>query len=303
MYLPMTRLWLTLLVLMACEVQRQPLSRRGNIIGDNEIVPVAVAQEAGQVDTAVLQRSLGAAALLVTAIGDKYRHCFGSLLPAAEGEQQPRIITNRHCFAAARQQLPAKACARTSVYFNFSQPDAPLLGRRCLLGSLRTHASADLAIFTLQRELPPQHRPFMLWKGAIPAQREAFLLHYPHVIHSFSSPARSVSLLSGTRLYFPITAVSADDCVVKGRPKKGLWRLVPFGLAHRCDMTKGSSGAALIDFKTGKLLGISWGGLKLQVGKITKKVNFAVSADFLRRFIDNEPLHDEKALKEALLEL
>ena len=46
-------------------------------------------------------------------------------------------------------------------------------------------------------------------------------------------------------------------------------------------MTKGSSGAALIDFTSGKLLGVSWGGLKLQVGKIIKKVNFAVSADFL----------------------
>ena len=299
----MTRLLLTLLVLVACEVQRQPLSRRGNIIGDNEIVPVAVAREAGQVDAEVLQRSLGAAALLVTAVGSRYRHCFGSLLPAAEGEQLPRIITNRHCFATTREQLPTTACARTSVYFNFSQPDTTLLGRRCLRGSLRAHTSADLAIFTLRRELPPLHQPFTLWKGTIPAQREAFLLHYPHVIHSFSSPARSVNKLSGTRLYFPITAVSADGCIVKGRPKKGLWRLVPFGLAHSCDMTKGSSGAALIDFDTGKLLGVSWGGLKLQVGKITKKVNFAVSADFLRKFIDNQPLHGEQALKEALRDL
>ena len=80
-------------------------------------MPVAVAREAGQVDAAILTRSLGAAALLVTVVGGKYRHCFGSLLPAVEGEQQPRIITNRHCFAAAREQLPASACARTSVYF------------------------------------------------------------------------------------------------------------------------------------------------------------------------------------------
>ena len=299
----MPKLLFTLLVLLSCEAQRQPLSRRGNIIGINEIVPVAVAREAGQVDAALLTRSLGAAALLVTVVGSKYRHCFGSLLPAVEGEQQPRIITNRHCFAAAREQLPASACARTSVYFNFSQPDAPLLGRGCLRGSLRTHDSADLAIFTLRHELPPQHRPFTLWKGVIPAQREAFLLHYPHVIHNFSSPARSVSQLPGTRRYFPITAVSADGCVVKGRPEKGLWRLVPFGMAHSCDMTKGSSGAALIDFETGKLLGISWGGLRLQIGKITKKVNFAVSADFLRKFIDDDPLHDEGVLKEALREL
>ena len=296
----MTKLLLTWLVLLSCEVPRPSLSRRGNIIGVNEIVPVAVAREAGQVDAAVLTRSLSAAALLVTLVRGRYRHCFGSLLPAAEGEQPPRIITNKHCFAAAREQLPASSCARTSVYFNFSQPEATLLGRRCLPGSLRTHDSADLAIFTLRRELPPPHRPFTLWKGVIPAQHAAFLLHYPHVIHSFSSPARSVSQLPGTRHYFPITAVSADGCVVKGRPKQGLWRLVPFGMAHSCDMTKGSSGAALIDFDTGKLLGISWGGLKLQVGNITQKVNFAVSADFLRKFIDNEPLHDEGALREAL---
>ena len=297
----MMRLWLTSLILLSCAItQRQSLSRRGNIIGANEIVPVAVAREAGQVDTAVLTHSLSAAALLVTATEGRYRHCFGSLLPAADGTQLLRIITNRHCFAAAREQLPASACTRTSAYFNFSQPDAPLLGRRCLHGSLRTHDSADLAIFTLRRELPPQHRPFTLWKGAIPVPREAFLLHYPHVIHNAASPARSVHRLLGTRLYFPIMAVSADGCVVKGRPKRGLWRLVPFGTAHSCDMTKGSSGAALIDFDTGKLLGISWGGLKLQVGKITKKVNFAVSADFVRKFIDDEPLHDERSLKEDL---
>ena len=295
------RLLLTLLILLSCEVpRRQPLSRRGNIIGANEIVPVAVAQEARQVDAAVLSHSLGAAALLVTAMGGRYRHCFGSLLPAAGDQQRLRIVTNRHCFAAAREPLPASACARTRVYFNFSLPDTPLLERRCLRDSLRTHDSADLAIFTLQRELPSPHRPFTLWQGEIPVPREAFLLHYPHVIHSAAAPARSVSRLSGTRLYFPIMAVSADGCVIKGRPKRGLWRLVPFGTAHSCDMTKGSSGAALIDFDTGKLLGISWGGLKLQVGKITQKVNFAVSADLVRKFIDNEPLHDEGLLKEAL---
>ena len=299
----MARLWITLLIMLACEVQRQPLSRRGNIIGVNEIAPVAVAREAGQVDAAILQRSISAAALLVTVVGKKYRHCFGSLLPAAEGETRPRIITNRHCFAATHAPLPAKACARTSVYFNFSQPDAPLLGRRCALGSLRAHAGSDLAIFTLRRPLPPSQRPFVLWQGAVPAAREAFLLHYPHIIHDFASPARSVHLLTGTSHYFPITAVSADGCIVKGRPKRGLWRLVPFGMAHSCDMTKGSSGAALIDFQTGKLLGVSWGGLKLQVGKITKKINFAVSADFLRKFIDNQPLFDETEAKKSLLKL
>ena len=292
--------WLILLVLLSCERQRQPLSRRGNIVGINEIVPVAVARETGQVDAAVLARSLTATALLVTTVGNRYKHCLGSLLPAARQGGKPRIITNRHCFAPPRASLPVSACARTSVYFNFSQPKTILIGRRCLPGSLRTHAGADLAIFTLKRALPPQHRPFTLWKGAIPPQREAFLLHYPHVIHSFASPARSVSRLPGTRRYFPITAVSADGCVVRGRPKKGLWRLIPFGMAHSCDMTKGSSGAALIDFTSGKLLGVSWGGLKLQVGKITKKVNFAVSADFLAKFIANQPLHDEHTLKKYL---
>ena len=299
----MLRTMLTLLVLLSCEVPRQPLSRRGNIIGVNEIVSVAVAREAGQVDADILTHSLSAAALLVTVVGGKYRHCFGSLLPATQGEQQQRIITNRHCFAAAREQLPTEACARTSVYFNFSQPDTPLLGRRCAIGSMRTHVGADLAIFTLHRSLPPSQHPFILWQGEVPAAREAFLLHYPHVIHNFASPARSVSQLPDTSRYFPITAVSADGCVVKGRPEKGLWRFIPFGMVHSCDMTKGSSGAALIDFETGKLLGVSWGGLKLQVGNITKKVNFAVSADFLRKFIDNQPLHDKSELKKSLLEL
>ena len=290
-----------LVLLPACQAERQPLARHGNIIGINEIVPVAVARESGQVQDTILTRSLSATALLVTVVNNRYVHCLGSLLPAAQHGQNPRIITNRHCFANARTPLTAMACTRTSVYFNFSQPHTPLIGRRCLPGSLRAHVAADLAIFTLQRQLPPHHRPFKLWKGSVPAAREAFLLHYPHVIHSFAAPARSVSKLPGTRLYFPITAVSADGCVVKGRPRKGLWRLIPFGMVHSCDMTKGSSGAALIDFQTGQLLGVSWGGLSLRVGKVTKKINFAVSADLLQKFIANQPLHDN--LTDNLLKL
>ncbi len=301
--LPMTKIWLITLLLLSCEAPRQLLSRHGNIIGINEIVPVAVAKEAGQVDAAVLRRSLNAAVLLVIATKNEYKHCFGSLLPAAKGEQQPRVVTNRHCFASARARLPATACAHTSAYFNFSQPETPLLGRRCARGSMRAHAGADLAIFKLQRKLPPSQQPLALWRGTIPPQREAFLLHYPHVIHNLAAPARSVQQLPGTTHYFPITAVSADGCVVQGRPKKGLWRLVPFGMTHSCDMTRGSSGAALLDFTTGKLLGVSWGGLKLQIGNITQKINFAISADFLRKFIDNEPLHDDEILKKTLSEL
>lgn len=289
-----------LLLAVSCQQQRKPLSRHGNIIGANEIVPVGFALEAGQVHAEIMHRSLAAAALLVTVVDNKYLHCFGSLLPAAREGSNPRIITNRHCFTKSRQELPTSACARTTVYFNFSQPDTELLGRKCQRGSLRVHVGADLAIFTLHRKLPPQHRPFVLWEGKVPPQREAFLLHYPHVIHNFASPARSVEHLPGTRSYFPITAVSADGCVIKGRPERGLWRLIPFGMAHSCDMTKGSSGAALVDFETGKLLGVSWGGLKLQVADITRKINFAVSADFLRKFITNQPLHDASVLKGQL---
>ena len=279
-----------LLAGIGCQRHRNPISRAGNIIDENDIVPPAVALESGQVPAKILNRSLQAVALVVTA----GRHCIGSLVRGSrtKGKRNNlRIITNQHCFAAdGRREFYRRACTTTRVYFNFAQAEKSLSANRCKRGSLRSHFASDLAIFTLSKKLVSTHRPFVLWKGRVPAGREAFLLHYPNVIHSFASPGQSVAFLPALERYFPILAVSSEGCEVMGRPQRGLWSKLPFGMAHSCDMTKGSDGAVLIDLQTGRLLGISWGGLKIQLGEITQKVNFATSADFLQRFMLGKPL-------------
>ena len=277
---------------VSCQRYRNPISRAGNIIDENDIVPVSVALESGQVSEQILNRSLRAVALVVTA--DK--HCIGSLVRGSrtKGKRKRnnlRIITNQHCFVAdGRRELHQGVCATTRVYFNFAQAEKPLSLNGCKQGSLRSHFASDLVIFTLNKKLASIHRPFVLWGGQVPAGREAFLLHYPNVIHNLSSPGRSVALLPSVRKYFPILAVSSEGCEVMGRPQQGLWSKLPFGMAHSCDMTKGSDGAALIDLQTGRLLGISWGGLKIKLGEITQKINFSTSADFLRRFMAGRPV-------------
>ena len=256
--------------------------RRGKIIGVNNISKVQVVKESGQVDAHVLAVGLKASALLV--IGAEKRSCYGALIA---GGDRPRILTSRQCFTTARAQerIDTTLCDKTWVYFNFSLKGEELVERRCHQGTLYTSIQSDLAVFSLRQRLPDSHRPFRIWRGEIPVGQETFLLHYPYVLHDYSAPSRSVTYLPQQQKYFPILAVSADDCNVYGRPKHGVWSKIPFGLAHSCDMTKGSNGAALVDFNSGQLLGIGWGGLQLVPTRRSSKVNLATSAEHLLVFL------------------
>ena len=59
-----------------------------------------------------------------------------------------------------------------------------------------------------------------------------------------------------------------DDCKVIGPFDVSEWdldRTLPFSLRHTCDLIHGSSGSGLIDAKTGKVLGVNWGGIKIAI--------------------------------------
>ena len=296
-------MWRLLLLLFATNACEKDRNYRGNIIGTNNVQPAMQMQLSGQVQTVVLEHSLSASALLV--IGKQKKHCHGVLV--ANGKY-PRIITSRKCFAAADEKLDRNLCLHTHAYFNFSLPDRVLHERRCRTNSLIASRRYDLATFQLQKRLPPPHQAIPIWHGAIPRYREAFLLHYPHLIYNSFSPAHSVALLAAQNKYYPIAAVTATDCVTLGRPHSTAWKHIPFGMAHNCDMTKGSLGGALIDRHSGHLLGLAWGGMTVQsygqpLGKRrshllglpwwgttpqrhhrAQPINLALSAPYLRAF-------------------
>lgn len=268
-----------LLVALACEKDQV---YQGNIIGVNDVQPATQLLTSGQMQATVLERSLSASAFLV--IGKHKRHCHGMLVTNGK---YPRVLTSRRCFAAASEKLDRNLCLHTRVYFNFSLPDKTLQERRCRTNSLIASRRYDLATFQLHKRLPPQHRAIPIWHGTIPKYREAFLLHHPHLIYNSFSPTRSVALLTAQSKYYPIAAITATDCSIIGRPRAANWQNVPFGLAHNCDMTKGSLGGALIDLHSGHLLGLAWGGITPKTRRRAQPINLALSAPYLRIFMQH----------------
>ncbi|MDE3269084.1 MAG: hypothetical protein OYH77_02240 [Pseudomonadota bacterium] len=278
-------------IVVACE--KSPVYR-GNIIGTNNVQPAAKIQSSGQMRPVVFERSIAASAFLV--IGKQKKHCHGVLITNGK---YPRVITSRRCFAEAGQTLDRSLCLHTRAYFNFSLPGRALHDRRCRTNSLIASRRYDLATFQLHAPLPPSHQALPIWHGAIPKYRDAFLLHYPHLIYNSFSPTHSVALLTAQSKYYPVAAITASDCTILGRPRSLAWADVPFGLAHNCDMTKGSLGGALIDLHSGHLLGLAWGGMtkheprgfrRLLVWSRPKphvqQINLALSAPYLRIFMN-----------------
>ena len=155
----------------------------------------------------------------------------------------------------------------------------------CRAGTLRTNHSADLATFMLQTKptLPKRYQPLEIWQGKHPKRREAFIIHHPDV-HE-------------TQLHNQIgfdKAVTGLDCYVLGRfpwylrIEAGIFL---HGVSHSCDIASGSSGAGLIDFATGKLLGVVWGDVVLSSKDEVRLLNGAIHSRYVRRFIKGEPLN------------
>ena len=130
--------------------------------------------------------------------------------------------------------------------------------------------------------LPKRYQPLEIWPGKLPQRREAFIIHHPNV-HETQLRNRIVFDKSVTGL----------DCYVLGRFPWYLRReadIFLHGLSHSCDIASGSSGAGLIDFATGKLLGVVWGDVVLSNEKEVRLLNGAIHSRYVRRFINAEPL-------------
>lgn len=284
----------------ACRA-REEIYQPGYIIGPtNDIERLAEADASAlSIDHDILKMAISSSVLAVTVLETgKMKFCSGSLIHGKTSTDLPRIITNHHCFAhkieGTNRALPntiPEACVETTVHFDFATAIAgeETVTRKCQRGSLVTNYNADFAVFTLDQKLPTQYKPFEIWEGNIPADREAFIVHYPSAEES-GEGKDAEQILSELGAYFPKKAITIKNCRVIGKFREEFWHLnpnLPFGLRHTCDLVQGSSGSGLVDAKTGKLLGINWGGITLKVNNEKREDNVASSAEYLRQFVSS----------------
>src|SRR5690606_36021161 len=89
----------------------------------------------------------------------------------------------------------------------------------------------------------------------------------------------------------PAASITDNDCRTLGGFAVDEWNLdrtLPFSIKHTCDLLHGSSGSALVDIETEKILGVNWGGIKIQYGDKSETVNAATAAPYVIAFLTNK---------------
>lgn len=234
-----------------------------------------------------------AAVLISTALsGGGRKLCSGTLLAPASDDatKSLRVLTNHHCFAKIDEHgsvqadaLP-EACVGTSVYLGFvsgSTKNSTIL--KCKTDSLKTDATGDVAVFTIDGNVPSQYGPLNLWSQAtIPNARDAIVVHFPDVAQNYIS-------FGTPPVRLPVAAVTADNCQTAGDFPTNEWELdstLPFSLQHTCDLEHGSSGSALVDRETLAILAVNWGGIKVNYKANSRITNVGTKADYVQAFLD-----------------
>ena len=248
-----------------------PRSRR--VVTHTEDISRYSLANASYIPEAVLQRASAASVFIINPSGT----CSGTLVTLAA--QTAQIVTNAHCFHDRAGR--ASTCEQTTVVFAM---ESERWTTRCRSGSLRLNQRVDLAVFSLQSKpaLPQRYQPLEIWADKLPRGREAFIIHHPNV--------HETQLFNHT---VAAKAVTGLDCRVLGRfPWYMRMEADIFlhGLSHSCDIANGSSGAGLIDFATGKLLGVIWGDVVLSNEEEVRLLSGAIHSRYVRRFIKAEPL-------------
>lgn len=212
--------------------------------------------------------------------------CSGILIRTRNGVQ---VLTNHHCFAIkgsnglATESLHSTACVDTNVYFNIIEGGLESATKAsCIPGSLETSFNADIATFSIEGNVPQNTTPITLFPTMEVADRKAFIIHYPAESTTFQYvPKFNMSM--------PLAKVTEEDCKVIGKFPYDEARQVPvLSVSHRhtCDLVQGSSGSPLIDLTTQQLLGVNWGGIKVQSGSDVRTDNAATSSVMVNEFLD-----------------
>ncbi len=264
------------------------MSRTAYILGSNDIVKISSDKQIENVPEKVLK-----AAVIIATFRDSgdIKFCSGTAIVPERNGENARIVTNHHCFADKKdgqvsELLIAEACTKTKAYFGFNGANGYKTHEiGCTAGTLKTDPTGDLGVFVLDDELPEGVEPLEIWtEDIVPNDREALIVHHPNIKGHFVQ-------LANREFSLPAASITNVDCKTLGRFPKQEWKLadvVQLSVRHTCDLEEGSSGSALIDKESTKIIGVNWGGLTVKYSGETRKDNAATMASYLIGFLDGE---------------
>lgn len=224
----------------------------------------------------------------------KRKFCSGVLIGPEEGdgEDELRVLSNFHCFAQTNEEgdvnrefLP-EACANTRVYFGFDQDSADSVQTvKCAEGTLIGDFTGDLSVFKLAESVPKGFKALEIWtEPEIPNNRKAAIIHHPDIKDRFTP-------ISETNETLPAASITKDNCNTRGDFATDEWHLdhtLPYSVKHTCDLVHGSSGSPLIDYESGKILGVNWGGIEIKYKDEKKKINAATKGFYINAFLSGK---------------
>lgn len=266
---------------MSCKAQIKNSSKVAYVIGENDIETIKSIDDLpkGVIDAAVF--------ITVDNRGENsIKTCSASLLNLGDGNPI-FVLTNKHCFLFSENTpTNAELCRDTTLYLNPLALNG-LTQFSCAENSLHLSPEMDLAVFTIK--LDETLGDSLALKGLelkfdYKLGDETLLIHYPKT-------DKDEIYLDEARISVPAPALTNRGCKVIGNFAENLWVQEPqlkYSLAHSCDMTFGSSGSALIDQKTLKIIGLNWGGIELNGDDENRFRNAAISSTHILSFLDSE---------------
>ena len=213
----------------------------------------------------VYRKGINASALIMLTLDTGRRFCSGFIYEINGPEIG--ILSNHHCFSqtdsagAAAFELLDGACARTKVFFNTTEgSENELTTVRCIEGTLDTDYRADIASFkaiSANGRLPAGIESLTVASADnTDFATEAYIVHHP----------LNVAYLRYKGNTIPGATITESDCQIIGEyVATEEWESNPvlaMSFKHTCDLSKGSSGSALIAKASHEVIGLNWGGVK-----------------------------------------
>ena len=156
-------------------------------------------------------------------------------------------------------------------------------------GGFRSDPSGDLAIFDLKDPPPTGYAPLALWQGPAPkVGTHAFVVHYPSFPEDMDKDGERSYYEEKVGIYLPYAQITEENCQLGEAFASSEWRFdkaLPVAVKHDCDQLQGSSGSALVDKESFRLIGVNWGGIKLAKGPEIFVYNVATNWQFVSGFV------------------
>lgn len=255
----------------------------------------------GSVRDEIPAAHLNSAVVIAIRLNDSQtkKYCSGTLIDPAGPSENPRIITNHHCFTEGgestasipRETIP-DPCGNVFVHFGFIKgATAQSALGRCQPGSFRNDFEGDLAVFTLDKAPGAPYKPAKFWQGEVPGGRKARIVHHPMIEDTSRRRQEDVVHDATLGIDLPVAQVTRSNCQTIGlfpQTEWGLDKALGMGIKHTCDQRKGSSGSSLWDVETNTILGINWGGIILSYADSSdsETYNVATRAPYVLAFLD-----------------